>query len=83
MDNKVLEEIKEFSIGKYEENNNVKVHITKLDYPNAHKYDTVGGVWVNGDLVETFEITGICNNEIDEFINETEELVRAKTLFLI
>ena len=79
----VFEEIKDYSLKKYEENNFVKVHITKLDYPNTHKYNTVCGVWINGELTETYELENISNKEIDDFLNETENLVRSKTLFLI
>lgn len=83
METKVLTEIQEYSLQQYEENNNVRVHITKVDYPNNHRYNTVCGVWVNGELTETYELEDINNNEIDAFIKETDELVRSKTLFLI
>ena len=83
MNTKVLEEIKDYSIKKYEAGNRVKVHVSKIDYPENQKYDTVCGVYINSELTNTYELTNISNKEIDDFTKKLTKLIRSKTLFLI
>lgn len=78
-----LNEIKEKAIKSYKDKNDVKVHITKLDYPNDKKYNTLGGIWINNELNETFELENMTNNDIDSFLRCLKEEFSQNTLYII
>ena len=78
----MIEEIKNYTLNKLHEGS-VKVHITKIDFPENKKYDTVLGIWVDGEFDKTFELENITNKEIDEFIVELNNHIHKNTLYLI
>ena len=77
------QEVLEYIAQKYKEGNNIKVNVTKIDYPPEHKYNALLGVYVNGEVGEIFELEDICNLEIDELIGKINEVICMNTLYLI
>ena len=70
-------------IDSYTQGNAVKLHVTKIDYEPTYKYNTTCGLYVNGELTETFELTDISNDEIDEFMAKVQTEINKNTLYLI
>lgn len=77
------EEILNYIVCKYKDGNNLKVNVSKIDYPPEHKYNALCGVYVNGELDEVFELEDTCNKEIDEFMGEIYKVISQNTLYLI
>lgn len=77
----IKEEIMEYTLNEYDEGNNVKVHITRLD--TDKEYDTTAGVYINGNLKKIFELENITNDYLDKFENEIRTEIRKRTLYLI
>lgn len=79
----MYDDMKNYIITKYKEGNNVRTHITKVDYDSDVKYDTVCGVYINEELDEVFELTQITNDEIDVLMKEIDDMIRRNTVYLI
>ena len=79
----IMQKVLDYIEKTYKEGKNIKVNITKIDYPPEKKYNALCGIYVNGDLGEVFELDDICNNEIDELINEINTVIRKNTLYLV
>ena len=78
----MFKNIIDFVIEKYMEGN-VRVHISQIDYPENQKYDTVMGVYLNGELIESFELEYISNKEIGDLKVQLQDTIRRNTLYLI
>lgn len=74
--------IKDYVLKKLHEGD-VRVHITKINYPSDVKYNASCGVYVDNELDDVFELENISNNEIDEFMKDLNIHIRKNTLFLI
>ena len=77
------QQVLEYITQNYKEGNNIKVNVTKIDYPPEQKYNALFGVYVNGELGEVFELENMCNLEIDDLINEVYKVISQNTLYLI
>lgn len=77
------QQVLEYITQNYKEGNNIKVNVSKIDYPPEHKYNALFGVYVNDELGEVFELENTCNREIDELVNEVYKVISQNTLYLI
>jgi hypothetical protein len=78
---KVFDEIKYYVQKHFKEGDNVRVHITQLD--TKKNYNTLCGVYINDELTETFELTEVNNNMIEDFKKEMDDWIKKNTLYLI
>ena len=78
----MFKNIIDFVVAKYMEGN-VSVHISQIDYPENQKYDTVMGVYLNEELIESFELEDISNKDIGDLKVQLQDAIRRNTLYLI
>ena len=79
----VFEEILEYSLTELKRGVHVRLNITKIRFDDGVKYDTLCGVFVDRDLSKVFELVGVTNDEIDEFLSHIDLNVNMRTLFNI
>lgn len=77
------QQVLDYIAQNYKNGNDIKVNVTKIDYPPEKKYNALLGVYVNGELGEVFELENMCNLEIDDLTNKIYKVISQNTLYLI